>query len=177
MAMDTSKLHLPKTVATAVVNKVKETSTIAALSPSSPQIFTDKEYMIFNGAAEADVTAEGQTKSSYEQDLNYVSGKTFKVQTTTRVTSELKWADEDNRFQIIQSIQADQAEAIGRALDYVVYHADNAPYRLLDRYQVTAIYKNPDSDLPHRLAMLPMCAHDRHFTAENLNHDIFNLYY
>ena len=81
MAMDTSKLHLPKTVATAVVNKVKETSTIAALSPSSPQIFTDKEYMIFNGAAEADVTAEGQTKSSYEQDLNYVSGKTFKVQT------------------------------------------------------------------------------------------------
>ena len=117
MAMDTSKLHLPKTVATAVVNKVKETSTIAALSPSSPQIFTDKEYMIFNAAAEADVTAEGQTKSSYEQDLSYVSGKTFKVQTTTRVTSELKWADEDNRFQIIQSIQADQAEAIGRALD------------------------------------------------------------
>ena len=56
-------------------------------------------------------------------------------------------------------------------------HADNAPYRLLDRYQVTAIYKNPDSDLPHRLAMLPMCAHDRHFTADNLNHDIFNLYY
>lgn len=43
MAMDTSKLHLPKTVATAVVNKVKETSTIAALSPSSPQIFTDKD--------------------------------------------------------------------------------------------------------------------------------------
>lgn len=56
-------------------------------------------------------------------------------------------------------------------------HADNAPYRLLDRYQVTAIYKNPDSDLPHQIAMLPMCAHDRHFTADNLNHDIFNLYY
>ena len=56
-------------------------------------------------------------------------------------------------------------------------HADNAPYRLLDRYQVTVIYKNPDSDLPHRIAMLPMCVHDRHFTADNLNHDVFNLYY
>ena len=56
-------------------------------------------------------------------------------------------------------------------------HADTAPYRLLDHYQVTVIYKNPDSDLPHRLAMLPMCTHDRHFTADNLNHDIFNLYY
>ena len=51
------------------------------------------------------------------------------------------------------------------------------PLILLDRYQVTVIYKNPDSDLPHRLAMLPMCTHDRHFTADNLNHDIFNLYY
>ena len=56
-------------------------------------------------------------------------------------------------------------------------HADNTPYRLLDRYQITAIYKNPDSSLPRQLAMLPMCAHDRHFTADNLNHDIFNLYY
>lgn len=37
MAMDTSKIHLPKTVALTVVNKVKETSTIAALSPSTPQ--------------------------------------------------------------------------------------------------------------------------------------------
>ena len=125
MAMDTSKLHLPKTVAQAVVNKVSDTSTIAALSPSSPQIFTDKEFMLFNGKAEADVTTEGQTKSSYEQDLDYVTGKRFKVQTTTRVTSELKWADEDNRLEIVNRIQEDQAKAIGRALDYVVYHAVN----------------------------------------------------
>lgn len=56
-------------------------------------------------------------------------------------------------------------------------YASNAPYRLLDRYQVTAIYKNPDSELPRRLAMLPMCSHDRHFPADNLNHDVFVLYY
>jgi len=56
-------------------------------------------------------------------------------------------------------------------------HADNAPYHLHDRYQVTAIYKNPDSELPHKIAMLPMCSHERHFTADNLNHDVFNLYY
>lgn len=56
-------------------------------------------------------------------------------------------------------------------------HADNAPYQLHDRYQVTVIYKNPDSSLPHQIASLPMCAHDRHFTSDNLNHDVFNLYY
>lgn len=56
-------------------------------------------------------------------------------------------------------------------------HADNVPYKLHDRYQVTAIYRNPDSELIHKIAMLPMCSHERHFTADNLNHDVFNLYY
>lgn len=55
--------------------------------------------------------------------------------------------------------------------------ANNKPYALRNRYQVTAIYKNPDSDLPKKIAMLPKCSHVRHFTADNLNHDIFNLYY
>ena len=58
-----------------------------------------------------------------------------------------------------------------------VFHADNSPYQMRDRYQVTAIYKNPDSELPRRLAMLPLCTHDRHFTSDNLHHDVFTLYY
>lgn len=125
MAMTLEKLPLPKELATAVVNKAKDTSTIAALSPSSPMIFTDKDFLMFNGKSEAEVVAEGQAKGSYEQDTTTVSAKRFKVQTTTRVTNELQWADEDNRTQIIQAIQLDQAEAIGRALDYVIYHAIN----------------------------------------------------
>lgn len=56
-------------------------------------------------------------------------------------------------------------------------HADNRPYRLTDRYQLTYIYRNPDSDLVHKIASLPMCSHERHFTADNLNHDVFNLYF
>ncbi len=55
--------------------------------------------------------------------------------------------------------------------------ADNRPYQFFDCYQVIAIYKNPDSELPHKIAMLPMCSHDRHYTADNLNHDVFTLYY
>jgi hypothetical protein len=55
--------------------------------------------------------------------------------------------------------------------------ANNDTYNLHDRYQVTIIYRNPDSDLPYKLAMLPMCTHDRHYTADNLNHDVFTLYY
>ena len=125
MAMTLEKLPLPGELATAVVNKAKDTSTIAALSPSSPMIFTDKDFLMFNGKSEAEVVAEGQSKGSYEQDTTTVSAKRFKVQTTTRVTNELQWADEDNRTQIIEAIQLDQAAAIGRALDYVIYHAIN----------------------------------------------------
>lgn len=58
-----------------------------------------------------------------------------------------------------------------------ILYADNSSYQLRDRYQVTAIYKNPDSELPHRLAMLPLCSHERHFTSDNLHHDVFTLYY
>ncbi|KFI92407.1 phage major head protein [Bifidobacterium saguini DSM 23967] len=90
------------------------------------------------------MTAEGQTKSSYERELNYVSGKDFKVWTTTRATSEIKWADEDNRFQIIQSIRQDQVGAIVRALDYVIYHVINSK-----------------TDLPHRRAQRDL-GHQRH---------------
>lgn len=56
-------------------------------------------------------------------------------------------------------------------------YADNRAYGLHDRYQVTAIYRNPDSPLPKRLAELPLCRHERHFTTDNLNHDVFNLYF
>ena len=125
MAMDTTKIKLPAEVTRAIINKVGNTSTIAALSPSTPQLFLNEDYMVFNGAAEAEVVAEGQTKSSYEQAASYITGKKFKVQCTTRVTEELKWADEDNRLEIISSIQEDQTKAIARALDYVIYHAIN----------------------------------------------------
>lgn len=125
MAMDTAKIKLPVSVATEITKKAKDTSTIAALSPAEPQLFLDKDYMVFNGSSEAEVVAEGSQKSSYEETLTPVVGKRFKVQTTTRVTSELKWADEDNQLEIIQNIQADQAKALGRVLDYVIYHAFN----------------------------------------------------
>lgn len=54
--------------------------------------------------------------------------------------------------------------------------ANNAVYNQHDCYEVTAIYRNPDSDLPRKLSRLPMCSHDRHYVADNLHHDVFTLY-
>lgn len=125
MALTTAKITLPTDVAVGIVNKASDTSTIAALSPSTPMLFRDQDYMVFNPTAEAEVVEEGAQKEAYEVSTSPVTAKRVKLQTTTRVTSELEWADEDNRTQIIESIVADQAAAFARALDYVLYHAIN----------------------------------------------------
>ncbi len=47
------------------------------------------------------------------------------MQTTTRVTSELQWADEDNQCRSSAASRPIRQPALGRALDYVIYHAIN----------------------------------------------------
>lgn len=53
--------------------------------------------------------------------------------------------------------------------------ADNAPYKLTKEYTVTVIDANPDSGIPDKVAALPQAIFDRHFTSDNLNHDVFNI--
>lgn len=55
--------------------------------------------------------------------------------------------------------------------------ADNGVYRNTKRYLVTVIDQDPDSDIPERVSNLPLCRFSRFFAADQLNHDIFNLYY
>ena len=55
--------------------------------------------------------------------------------------------------------------------------ADNSPYFHTKRYQVTVIDRNPDSETPDKIAKLPMCSFDRHYVADNLNHDVFNIHF
>lgn len=56
-------------------------------------------------------------------------------------------------------------------------HADDAPYAWMRRYQVTVIDLDPDSDIPDRVEKLKTCTMTSQFTADNLNHFVFNLYY
>lgn len=62
--------------------------------------------------------------------------------------------------------------------DYAIAHfADNKPYKNKKRYQLTIIDPDPDSVIPDKVAELPMCSFDRFFTAENLNHDIYTIFF
>lgn len=56
-------------------------------------------------------------------------------------------------------------------------HAGNSVYLQDTAYSVTVIDKNPDSDIVKAISRLPLCSFDRHYVADNLNHDVFTLYF
>lgn len=56
-------------------------------------------------------------------------------------------------------------------------NADDAMYTQNRSYEVTVIDANPDSSIVDRLSRIPKCQFDRHFSSDNLNHDVFTLYF
>ena len=55
--------------------------------------------------------------------------------------------------------------------------ADNEVYRQALSYEITTMDSDPDSEIPLKVSRLPMCRHDRGYCADNLNHEVFVLYY
>lgn len=55
--------------------------------------------------------------------------------------------------------------------------AGDKPYSHKKRYQVTVIDRNPDSIIPAKIAELPMCIFERFYAADNLNHDVYKLFF
>lgn len=67
----------------------------------------------------------------------------------------------------------------------IIYHrdfadtkfADNHPYDHVKRYMVMVIDRDPDSEIPDKVASLPMSLFNRFYTADNLNHDVYNVFF
>lgn len=55
--------------------------------------------------------------------------------------------------------------------------ADNEPYSHKKRYMVMVIDRNPDSDIPDKIARIPMSTFNRFYTADDLNHDVFQVFF
>lgn len=68
------------------------------------------------------------------------------------------------------------------AIRYVLYdvdnvYADNKVYLQNVGYQITVIDRDPDSEIAKRVSVIPGIRFNRFYTADNLNHTIFILYY
>lgn len=55
--------------------------------------------------------------------------------------------------------------------------ADNLPYSHEMRYMVTVIDRDPDSDIPGKVADMPKSVFNRFFTFDDLNHDVYNVFF
>lgn len=55
--------------------------------------------------------------------------------------------------------------------------ADGIPYNYVKRYMITVVDGDPDSDIPSKVAAIPMSLFNRFYTADNLNHDVYNVYF
>lgn len=55
--------------------------------------------------------------------------------------------------------------------------AGNHPYSYAKRYAVTHISRDPDDPIPDKVAWLQFANFNRAYTADNLHHKVFNLYY
>jgi hypothetical protein len=80
-------------------------------------------------------------------------------------------------FQPPESVKMSYPAIVYAREKFNTEYADNVLYRLTHAYNVTLIDKNPDSEFVDKIAALPMCQFDRHYAADNLNHDVFILYF
>lgn len=55
--------------------------------------------------------------------------------------------------------------------------ANNRAYSFNNRYEIIVIDKLPDNEVITKLLGIPYCTHDRNYKSDNLNHDVFTLYF
>lgn len=80
-------------------------------------------------------------------------------------------------FQPPANVQMNYPCIVYKRDDADTQFAGNKPYLYVKRYMVTVIDRNPDSVIPDKVAQQPMCLFNRHYAADGLHHDVFNLYF
>ncbi len=80
-------------------------------------------------------------------------------------------------YQPPESIKIKYPAIVYRRNDIDNNFADDIVYMQNHTYQIIVIDADPDSEIVDRVSRLPMCRYDRHYTSDNLNHDIFILNY
>lgn len=80
-------------------------------------------------------------------------------------------------FQPPASVRMQYPAIIYSRKDIENIHADDIVYLQRRCYEVIVIEYDPDSEIVESVSNLPLCRFDRHYEADNLNHDVFTLYF
>lgn len=80
-------------------------------------------------------------------------------------------------FQPPPTVQMKYPCIVYERLPYRTLYANNLPYVMLDEYRLTVIDKNPDTQIPRKVAQMMTARAERPFQNQNLNHYPYTIYY
>ena len=80
-------------------------------------------------------------------------------------------------FQPPESIEMDYPAIVYGLEDIDKKYANDGVYLSQRKYSVTVIDKDPDSPIVGKVAALPLCGYNRHYEKDNLNHDVFTIFF
>lgn len=123
-ALTSGFIELPTQRLDAWLGKVRNGSTVAALSASTPMKFGLGESFTFD-IGEAEYVGEGQDKGASTVTKQSSTVEPFKFHKTIRMNQEVLWADEDHQLGVVDDILEQIQPALSRALDFGVIHGIN----------------------------------------------------
>lgn len=106
------------------LTKVKGGSTVATLTPATPQAF-GKGHAISFDIGEAEYVEPGAAKGPTSFTKSSMSTYQAKFHKTVRFDQEVIWADEAEQASLIQGILDQIQPALSRALDFMTIHGIN----------------------------------------------------
>lgn len=124
--LTTSALDLAAHTASGIWKKNIKSGIIGSLTPNDPEIMVgDTDFFTFTGTPKAELVGEGANKSSMDGTPAKVTAKTYKVQLTYRFSDEVKYADEEYRLRLMETLAGNIATGVNRAIDLVAIHGIN----------------------------------------------------
>lgn len=80
-------------------------------------------------------------------------------------------------FQPPETLKMKYPAIIYSRMNINIVAADNTSYLQHKYYQLTVVDKDPDSEIPDRVSRMPHIKFNNHYVSDNLNHDVFTIYY
>ena len=80
-------------------------------------------------------------------------------------------------FQPPESIRINYPAIIYSRVEIKNGFANNSVYGQVDAYEIIVLDKDPDSEIVRRVSQMDTASFAKHYTSNNLNHDVFTIKY
>nr|DAP46035.1 MAG TPA: tail completion protein [Caudoviricetes sp.] len=80
-------------------------------------------------------------------------------------------------YQPPETIKMSYPSIVYEKVGLAIKKANDGVYKKDKRYSIVVIDKRPDNPVIDKILELPMASYDRHYVADNLNHDALTLYF